>query len=114
MADIVDLRGQHAPLSHRTCEARAYFLGGPDGVIVGWVVADWVIVGWVIVGWMIVGWVIVGWVIVGWVIVGWVIVGWVIVGWVESTVSRLSRAARAFHRRAQSSRLTVDSTAAIR
>ncbi|WP_336339825.1 hypothetical protein [Stenotrophomonas maltophilia group sp. Smal41] len=93
MADIVDLRGQHAPLSHRTCEARAYFLGGPDGVIVGWVVADWVIVGWVIVGW--------------------VIVGWVIVGWVESTVSRLSRAARAFHRRAQSSRLTVDSTAAI-
>ncbi|HDS1300360.1 TPA: hypothetical protein QEK30_001690 [Stenotrophomonas maltophilia] len=103
MADIVDLRGQHAPLSHRTCEARAYFLGGPDGVIVGWVVADWVIVGWVIVGW----------VIVGWVIVGWVIVGWVIVGWVESTVSRLSRAARAFHRRAQSSRLTVDSTAAI-
>jgi len=98
VADIVDLRGQHAPLSHRTCEARAYFLGGPDGVIVGWVVADWVIVGWVIVGW---------------VIVGWVIVGWVIVGWVESTVSRLSRAARAFHRRAQSSRLTVDSTAAI-
>ncbi|MBH1745756.1 hypothetical protein I5V28_07930, partial [Stenotrophomonas maltophilia] len=61
MADIVDLRGQHAPLSHRTCEARAYFLGGPDGVIVGWVVADWVIVGWVIVGWVIVGWVIVGW-----------------------------------------------------
>ncbi|MDQ7312339.1 hypothetical protein, partial [Stenotrophomonas sp. Sm10] len=83
MADIVDLRGQHAPLSHRRCEARAYFLGGPDGVIVGWVVADWVIV------------------------------GWVIVGWVESTVGRLSRAARAFHRPAQSSRLTVDSTAAI-
>ncbi|WP_204302659.1 hypothetical protein, partial [Stenotrophomonas maltophilia] len=83
MADIVDLRGQHAPLSHRTCEARAYFLDGPDRAIVDSAIVDWAIV------------------------------DRAIVDWVESTVSRLSRAARVFHRHVQSSRLTVDSTVAI-
>ncbi|WP_219627950.1 hypothetical protein [Stenotrophomonas maltophilia] len=56
---------------------------------------------------------IVDWTIVDWTIVDWAIVDWAIVDWVESTVSRLSRAARAFHRHVQSSRPTVDSTAMI-